>query len=91
VKFCLDIFTIALVNLVSLILGKTFWVQLLLNFNNRTCLLEVHAVKKVMPIDYNLSFQVVGESGLFTPEDISYVQNAGVKAVCPCNTLLLII
>lgn len=30
-----------------------------------------------------LLFQVVGESGLFTPEDISYVQNAGVKAVSP--------
>jgi indole-3-glycerol phosphate synthase len=26
-------------------------------------------------------FQVVGESGLFTPDDISFVQNAGVKAV----------
>jgi hypothetical protein len=26
-------------------------------------------------------FQVVGESGLVTPEHISFVQNAGVKAV----------
>lgn len=26
-------------------------------------------------------FQVVGESGLFTPDDIAYVQEAGVKAV----------
>jgi hypothetical protein len=26
-------------------------------------------------------FQVVGESGLFTPDHISFVQNAGVKAV----------
>ena len=25
--------------------------------------------------------QVVGESGLFTPDDIAYVQEAGVKAV----------
>lgn len=26
-------------------------------------------------------FKVVGESGLFTPDDIAYVQAAGVKAV----------
>ena len=26
-------------------------------------------------------FQVVGESGLFTPADISFVQDAGVRAV----------
>ena len=25
--------------------------------------------------------QIVGESGLFTPDDIAYVQEAGVKAV----------
>jgi hypothetical protein len=25
--------------------------------------------------------QVVGESGLFTPDDVAYVQNAGVSAV----------
>lgn len=25
--------------------------------------------------------QMVGESGLFTPEDIAYVQEAGVRAV----------
>lgn len=34
-----------------------------------------------MATEQNLVFQVVGESGLFTPEDISYVQDAGVKAV----------
>ena len=27
------------------------------------------------------TFQVVGESGLFTPDDVAYVQNAGVSAV----------
>jgi hypothetical protein len=26
-------------------------------------------------------FQVVGESGLFNPDDVAYVQNAGVSAV----------
>lgn len=26
-------------------------------------------------------FQVVGESGLFTPDDVAYVQEAGVRAV----------
>lgn len=31
---------------------------------------------------------VVGESGLFTPEDISYVQNAGVKAVLVGESLI---
>ena len=25
--------------------------------------------------------QIVGESGLFTPDDIAYVQEAGVRAV----------
>lgn len=28
-----------------------------------------------------LCFQVVGESGLFNPDDVAYVQNAGVSAV----------
>ena len=28
-----------------------------------------------------LKHQVVGESGLFTPDDVAYVQEAGVKAV----------
>nr|XP_009390591.1 PREDICTED: indole-3-glycerol phosphate synthase, chloroplastic isoform X2 [Musa acuminata subsp. malaccensis] len=36
----------------------------------------------------NLVFQVVGESGLFTPEDISYVQDAGVKAVLVGESLI---
>ncbi|XP_072973821.1 indole-3-glycerol phosphate synthase, chloroplastic-like [Typha angustifolia] len=31
---------------------------------------------------------VVGESGLFTPQDISYVQNAGVKAVLVGESLI---
>nr|CAD1825326.1 unnamed protein product [Ananas comosus var. bracteatus] len=31
---------------------------------------------------------VVGESGLFTPEDVSYVQNAGVKAVLVGESLI---
>ncbi|OVA07234.1 Indole-3-glycerol phosphate synthase [Macleaya cordata] len=31
---------------------------------------------------------VVGESGLFTPDDIAYVQEAGVKATCPCSVVL---
>jgi indole-3-glycerol phosphate synthase len=28
-----------------------------------------------------MGFQVVGESGLFNPDDVAYVQNAGVSAV----------
>lgn len=32
-----------------------------------------------------LILQVVGESGLFTPADIAYVQEAGVKAVSCLN------
>lgn len=32
-------------------------------------------------LECNLLLQVVSESGLFTPEDISYVQDAGSKAV----------
>lgn len=34
----------------------------------------------VVLMDFFL-FQVVGESGLFTPDDVAYVQNAGVSAV----------
>jgi indole-3-glycerol phosphate synthase len=33
--------------------------------------------------------QVVGESGLFSPEDISFVHNAGVSAVIFCATVHL--
>ena len=29
----------------------------------------------------DMFIQVVSESGLFTPEDVAYVQNAGVSAV----------
>lgn len=35
--------------------------------------------------DSDENFQVVGESGLFTPADIAYVQEAGVKAVSSKN------
>jgi indole-3-glycerol phosphate synthase len=31
--------------------------------------------------------QVVGESGLFSPEDISFVHNTGVSAVIFCATI----
>lgn len=30
---------------------------------------------------------MVGESGLFTPTDIAYIQEAGVKAVSPGNSI----
>ena len=33
------------------------------------------------------TFQVVGESGLFTPDDVAYVQNAGVSAVSSADSL----
>jgi len=33
------------------------------------------------------TFQVVGESGLFTPDDVAYVQNAGVSAVSSHGSL----
>jgi len=29
----------------------------------------------------------VGESGLFTPDDVAYVQNAGVSAVSSADSL----
>jgi hypothetical protein len=32
-------------------------------------------------------FQAVGESGLFTPDDVAYVQNAGVSAVSPTKSM----
>jgi len=34
---------------------------------------------------------MVGESGLFTPEDIAYVQEAGVKAVSIENFISMLI
>lgn len=38
-----------------------------------------------MSLNFSFPFlwtlQIVGESGLFTPDDIAYVQEAGVKAV----------
>uniref|UniRef100_A0A453T5S4 indole-3-glycerol-phosphate synthase n=1 Tax=Aegilops tauschii subsp. strangulata TaxID=200361 RepID=A0A453T5S4_AEGTS len=35
-----------------------------------------------------LCFQVVGESGLFNPDDVAYVQNAGVSAVLVGESLV---
>ena len=37
---------------------------------------------RVLTFQCMRNLQVVGESGLFTPADIAYVQGAGVKAVC---------
>lgn len=34
-----------------------------------------------------MNLKVVGESGLFTPDDIAYVQEAGVKAVSTASAL----
>jgi hypothetical protein len=36
---------------------------------------------------YYAFFQAVGESGLFTPDDVAYVQNAGVSAVSPTKSM----
>ncbi|KAM3367960.1 hypothetical protein ACQJBY_016484 [Aegilops geniculata] len=33
-------------------------------------------------------FQVVGESGLFTPDHVSFVQDAGVKAILVGESLI---
>ena len=42
-------------------------------------------MSEILPLRY---FQVVGESGLFTPDDVAYVQEAGVKAVRLQNHML---
>lgn len=38
-----------------------------------------------------VNLQVVGESGLFTPSDVAYVQEAGVKAVSRSLTPLILL
>ena len=44
-------------------------------------LLQSLIINIVLMFFHFYPFQVVGESGLFTPDDIAYVQEAGVKAV----------
>ncbi|KAL6640068.1 hypothetical protein ACP70R_022378 [Stipagrostis hirtigluma subsp. patula] len=63
-----------------------------------TALIEVHderEMERVLKINgvqligiNNRSLGVVGESGLFTPDDVAYVQNAGVSAVLVGESLV---
>lgn len=72
---------------VGLVLGKQdiLCLYMLPFCGSRENMLSVaYTISWIFP-PFSWSLQVVGESGLFTPDDIAYVQEAGVKAVSPTN------
>ncbi|TXG55564.1 hypothetical protein EZV62_020820 [Acer yangbiense] len=68
----------------------------LIGINNQTFEVDISNTKKLLEGERGQKIRekdiiVVGESGLFTPDDIAYVQEAGVKAVSFSSTSPLLI